>query len=289
MRIRNMITTIVVTVVGLYVLFAALVYFGQNRLVFLPSRTIDVTPDQVGLAYDDIAIDVTADAKIQAWYFRAAPENHAGRTVLFCHGNAGNISHRLQTVRFFLDLSADVLLFDYRGYGRSDGTPTEDNVYADALAAYRWLTAERAVAPENVFLFGRSMGGAVAVDLASRVRCGGVIIESTFTSAVDMGRRLYPFMPIRLLARISFDSQSKISRLTCPVLVAHSPQDEIVPYEMGRALYEAADSRKHFVDLEGGHNDLTSLDNDLYRNALEEFLRQEDGGSISTESDTVSD
>lgn len=284
-----MITTIVVTVVGLYVLFAALVYFGQNRLVFLPSRTIDVTPDQVGLAYDDIAIDVTADAKIQAWYFRAAPENHAGRTVLFCHGNAGNISHRLQTVRFFLDLSADVLLFDYRGYGRSDGTPTEDNVYADALAAYRWLTAERAVAPENVFLFGRSMGGAVAVDLASRVRCGGVIIESTFTSAVDMGRRLYPFMPIRLLARISFDSQSKISRLTCPVLVAHSPQDEIVPYEMGRALYEAADSRKHFVDLEGGHNDLTSLDNDLYRNALEEFLRQEDGGSISTESDTVSD
>jgi len=289
MRIRNMVTTIVVTVVGLYLLFAALVYFGQNRLIFLPSRTIEVTPDQVGLAYDDITVNVAPDEKIHAWYFRAGPENHAGRTVLFCHGNAGNMSHRLQTVQFFLDLGTDVLLFDYRGYGRSEGTSTEDNVYADALAAYRWLTVERAVAPESVVLFGRSMGGAVAIDLASRVTCGGVIVESAFTSAVDMGRKLYPFMPIRLLARVSFDSRSKIRRLSCPVLVAHSPQDEIVPYEMGRALYDAADSRKRFVDLEGGHNDLTSLDNDLYRNALKEFLRQGDGGSISSGSDTVSD
>jgi fermentation-respiration switch protein FrsA (DUF1100 family) len=283
-----MLTAIVVTAVGLYLLFAAVVYYGQNRLIFLPSRTIDLTPDQVGLAYEEVVINVVLNEKIHAWYFRPRPENRGGRTILFCHGNAGNMSHRLQTVRFFLDLGTDVLLFDYRGYGRSGGTPTEDNVYADALAAYHWLTTERAVVPEGVFLFGRSLGGAVAIDLASRVKCGGVIVESAFTSAIDMGRKLYPFMPIRLLARVSLDSRSKIRSLTCPVLIAHSPEDEIVPYEMGRALYAAAGSKKLFVDLDGRHNDLSSLDNDLYRKAVGEFLGQESSRSPGFGSDTVS-
>jgi hypothetical protein len=172
-----------------------------------------------------------------------------------------------------------VLVFDYRGYGRSDGKPSEQNVYEDAQAAWSWLVAVRQTAPDKIFIFGRSLGGAVAIDLATRVNCAGVILESTFTSAVDMGSKLYPFVPVRLVARFSFDSLSKMGRVLCPVMVAHSPDDEMIPYAMGRTLYEAAHSEKLFVDLTGHHNDLLSLDSDLYRNALRGFLSRHNSTS----------
>jgi fermentation-respiration switch protein FrsA (DUF1100 family) len=272
MKLRKMVTAIVLTVVLVYLAFVVLIYFGQSRLIFFPNRTLITTPDQVGLEYLDVMIPVTPDKNLNAWYFPAGVPSDSTPTVLYCHENAGNISYGLETVRLFLELGTNVLVFDYRGYGHSDGKPSEKNVYEDAQAAWRWVVAVRQTAPDNIFIFGRSLGGAVAVDLATRVDCAGVILESTFTSTIDLGRKLYPFVPIRLVARFSFDSLSKMSRVSCPVMVAHSPDDEMIPYAMGKALYEAARSERLFVDLAGRHNDLFSLDSDLYRNTLRGFL-----------------
>ncbi len=266
MRLRRVLTTIAIAVAGLFVALTLLLYFGQSKLLFIPSRTIDATPDEAGLTYRDVYIPVAQEG--------SPPP--AG-TVLFCHGNAGNISHRLPTVQFLLRRGVNVLLFDYRGYGRSDGASSEQNAYADALAAYHWLVRRQGVSPDELFLFGRSLGGAVAVDLAGRVECAGVILESSFTSVAEMGRRLYPFLPIRLLVRYRFDSVSKIGRLTCPVLVAHSPDDDMIPFDMGRELFAAAAADKEFLELSGGHNDLDCLQNEKYIKGLESFFGNRPG------------
>lgn len=267
-----MLVAILLTIVLAYLALVLLIYLGQSRLIFFPDRALITTPDKVGLDYLDVTIPVTPGENLNAWYFPTSLPSDSTPTVLFCHENAGNISYSLETVRLFLELGANMLVFDYRGYGRSDGQPSEQNVYEDAHAAWSWLVAVRQTAPDKIFIFGRSLGGAVAIDLATRVTCAGVILESTFTSAVDMGRRLYPFVPVRLVSRFSFDSLSKIGRVSCPVMVAHSPDDEMIPYTMSRTLYEAARSEKLFIDLKGRHNDLLSLDSDLYRNALRGFI-----------------
>ena len=269
-------TAIILIVVLVYLVLVSLVYFGQSRLIFFPDRAFIMTPNRVGLEYEEVTIPVSSSENLGAWYFPSNVGGPSRPTVLFCHENAGNISHGLETVRSFLDLGANVLAFDYRGYGRSDGRPSEKNVYEDAQAAWRWLLEYKRVQPDRLFIFGRSLGGAVAVDLATRVNCAGVILESTFTSVVDIGRKLYPWLPVPLVARYSFDSLSKIRNLSCPVMVAHSPTDEMIPFAMGRALYDAARSEKRFLKLEGYHNDLLSLDSELYRNALREFLKPRD-------------
>jgi len=264
-----MILWFVIALCVAFAAFALYLYLNQGRMVFFPSRTISVTPENVNLAYEDVYLDVGAGHSIHAWHFPAA---EGRKTVLFCHGNAGNISDRLETVQMLVGLDVGVLLFDYRGYGRSDGTPSEERMYADATAAYRWLCRDGAVSPADVIVFGRSLGGAVAVDLASGVECGGLIVESSFTSMAELGRRMYPYMPINLLLRFRFDSLAKIGRVRCPILVTHSPQDELIPFEMGRQLYAAAPAPKRFVELQGGHNEHDYMSNYLYINGLSEFI-----------------
>jgi len=262
----------VMTLAGLYLILCLLVYLFQDRLIFLPERTLSVTPDQQELAYEDVRIAVTPVETIHAWYFPTPAASDTRVTVLICHGNAGNNSHRLGTASLFLDLGCNVLLFDYRGYGLSDGRPSEANTSADARAAWDWLVEEKKARPGEIAIFGRSLGGAVAVELAGYVECRALILESTFTSVADMAGRLYPFLPVRCLLRTRFDSASRIGSLTCPILMAHSPSDEVVPYELGRRLFEAAGSKARFFDLTGGHNELKSLNNELYRKALRDFI-----------------
>ena len=274
-----MLVYLVLGLVGAYLFLCALVYLFQDSLIFLPDRTLDTTPDKEGMTCEDVRIAVTPSEAIHAWYFPRMQSLEPAGTVLICHGNAGNISQRLSTAQMFLDLGCSVLLFDYRGYGLSDGRPSEKNTYADARAAWNWLLSEKQVHPQSLFVFGRSLGGAVAVELAGQVKCGGLILESTFTSAANMGQWLYPFLPIKWLSRTRFDSQSRIGKLNCPILVAHSPSDEMVPFSLGRALYEAAGPDKRFVELAGGHNELRSLNNDLYRKVLRDFLHVGPGDS----------
>jgi len=260
--------------VGVLVTFGVYLYFNQGRMVFIPMRELVVTPEQLNMTCEDVYIEVAPGERINAWYF---PGNPGRKTILFCHGNAGNISHRLETVQFLKTFEVNVLLFDYRGYGRSDGRPTEEGVYADARAAFDWLVNEKKVAPQNIILFGRSLGGAVAVDLASKVTCGGVVVESSFTSTDELGRKMFPYFPVKFLLRFKFDSLTKIAKLTCPVLVTHSPDDDMIPVEMGRQLYEAAREPKYFIELIGSHNDRDYLENQAYIEGLRDFIFNNNG------------
>ena len=269
MKSIEMIVWLLVVVVGLYILYSSYLYFQQDRLIFIPMAEIEITPDEIGLEFEDVHIDVEEDVRLHAWYFGG---NDSARTVLFCHGNAGNISHRLETARFLLQQGVNVLLFDYRGYGKSTGSPSEDGVYADALACQKWLVDNKELAPDNLVLFGRSLGGAVAVDLAGRIECAGVIVESAFTSAADMGRRMFPFTPIQFILRYDLNTAEKIGGLTVPVLICHSPEDDIIPFGMGEELYRRASEPKTFLELKGGHNDLAYMYDDSYIAAMGAML-----------------
>ncbi|HSG94905.1 MAG TPA: alpha/beta hydrolase, partial [Afifellaceae bacterium] len=192
--------------------------------------------------------------------------------VLFFHGNAGNISHRLDSLRIFNALNLDTLIFDYRGYGRSDGKVSERGTYRDGEAAWRYLTVERGIAAEDIVLFGRSLGAAIATYVASRHTPGALIVESGFVSVPDMAANLYPWLPARRLARIKFPAGDYLRAVSCPVLIVHSRDDEIIPFEQGRKLFERALEPKHFLELRGGHNDGFLVSGRRYLDGLDNFL-----------------
>ncbi len=269
----RMLVWLIIIAGALFLGFAAFLYFAQGRMVFVPTRDLAITPTDANKQFSDVYVEVADGERVNGWYFEPPTFDSAnGPVVLFCHGNAGNISHRLETAMFLLELDTPLLLFDYRGYGRSDGKPSEQGVYADAEACYNWLIEEKGYRPDQIVLFGRSLGGAVAVELATRVSCRGLIIESSFTSAPDMGRKMFPFFPVRSLLKFHFDSIDKIARVQCPVLVTHSPDDDLVPYEMGKQLYDAAEPPKRFVDLAGGHNGREYFGFTTYREAVAALL-----------------
>jgi hypothetical protein len=269
-----MLTGLLVIIAAIALFFIAWLWFAQGRMIFYPTRELEVTPDEAGLPnYRDVMIAKASGQRIHAWYIEPNTGDSASRrTVLFCHGNGGNISHRLETARFLTELGAPVLLFDYRGYGRSDGSPNERNCYQDARTAFDWLVEQRRLSPDKIVVFGRSLGGAVAVELATGVECGGLIVESALTSTADMGRRMFFGLPVGWLARYKFDALSSIGDINCPVLVTHSPEDDVVPYEMGERLFEAAPEPKRFVQLRGGHNDRLYFEDRDYVEAVTTML-----------------
>jgi uncharacterized protein len=229
-------------------------FFFQSSLVYYPEidREVVATPASAKLPYEDIHLETSDGTVLHGWYVPAPQPRGA---VLFLHGNAGNISHRLDSVAMFHRLGYSTLIFDYRGYGSSGGKPSEPGTYRDAEAAWRYLTEQQHVPSCNIVLFGESLGGAVAAWLAARQKPGALVIASGFTSVPDLGQQLYPYLPVRLLARIRYDTRESLRSVSAPVLIAHSPQDDIIPYEHGRALFAAANPPKQFLELAGGHND----------------------------------
>ncbi|MEN8131610.1 MAG: alpha/beta hydrolase [Pseudomonadota bacterium] len=265
-------TTLLLAISILYTAYAATLFFSQERLLFLPhvpGREMGATPRAIGLDYQTISLHTQDGIKLYGWFVPAAG---ARKTLLFFHGNAGNISHRLDSIRIFHDLGLDVLIFDYRGYGRSSGEPSEQGVYLDAQAAWKYLREIRGMKQDQIILFGRSLGGAIAAWLAARTRPGAVIIESAFTSVPDMAARFYPLVPVRLLARLQFNTLDAMSSIQSPVLISHSPEDEIIPFSHGKAIYEAAPSPKQFIELTGGHNEGHLLSSHSYSRDLGVFL-----------------
>lgn len=258
-----------------YSVFLAFIYFYQPRLLFfpnIPSREVKVSPDEVGLPYESVKLLVTGDnVQLDGWFI---PAPQARGVVLFCHGNAGNISHRLDSLLLFNKLGLSTLIFDYRGYGRSQGKPSEQGTYQDAEVAWQHLTQERDVPPQQIILFGRSLGAAVAAHLATIHTPGALIIESCFTSVPDIAADLYPFLPARLMSRLDYNAKEKLQNVGCPVLIVHSPNDEIIPYKHGRALYAAAKEPKRFLELRGGHNDGFLITGKAYRDGLDSFLSE---------------
>ena len=258
-----------------YALLGVAIYLFQDRMVFLPNlpgRSLEASPADIGLSFENVTIPAGDNVQLHGWYIHATD---ARGVVLFFHGNAGNISHRLDSIAIFNRLGLDVLIIDYRGYGQSTGKPSEKGVYADAEAAWDHLVSHRDIDPSLVIVFGRSLGGAVAAQLASRHAPGGLILESVFTSGADMAAKLYPFLPARWVTRLEFPVIERIRHVDSPVLVIHSRDDEIIPFEMGRQVFQAVDStRKSFVEIRGDHNAGFLLSKETYVPALAEFVEQ---------------
>ena len=257
--------------VGLAVLVGWL-YLMQPGMVFYPLRELQATPADWGLAYEDVWLQSGDGVRLHGWYL---PSPGAQKALLFLHGNAGNISHRRDSLAIFHRLGLDVLIIDYRGYGGSAGSPDEQGLYRDAQAGWDYLTGERGFAGKDVLVFGRSLGGAVAAHLASRVPAGGLILESTFSSARDFARRAFPLLSHVMLLRYRFDTVAALRQVHCPVLVLHSPTDEIMPYALGQAVYAAAHPPKAFVELRGDHNGGFLQSQPRYEQALASFFARQ--------------
>jgi hypothetical protein len=251
-----------------------MLFFLQDRLVFLPhmpGRELQATPSAMGFEYEDAWIETEDGERLHAWF---VPAGNARGTLLFFHGNAGNISHRLESLIIFNSLGLDILIVDYRGYGQSSGKPGEDGTYLDARAAWDYLVNERGVPERRIVVFGRSLGGAVGSWLASRddVNPAGVIIESTFSSGLDMGKRLYPVLPARLITRIGYPVRDYVTRIDAPLMVVHSRQDEIIPFDMAETVFQAANEPKTFLELGGDHNAGFWISRETYVPALDTFF-----------------
>lgn len=272
-----MLFIVVSVAVGAFVAFGLYLYLSQDRMVFFPTSEMEATPADIGLDFEDVFIEVGDSEQVHAWYVPARIEDNADNnsgapTVLFFHGNGGNISGRLPTIELIAGLGANIMLVDYRGYGRSDGAPSEDNMFSDALAGYRRLIDTKGTPPDQIILFGRSLGGAVAIELATRVECAGLIVESSFTSAKAMGKLMFPYFPVGLLLKHKFSSIDKISKINCPLLVTHSKEDDMIPFQMGRALFEKALGPKRMVVISGLHNERDYMQDSSYRESLENIL-----------------
>ena len=255
-----------------YVGLAAALYVFQPKLLYMPFRAVEATPADIGLTFEDVRIATPDGQTLAAWYL---PAQNTTYTILFCHGNAGNISHRLDTLELFHKLGLNCLIFDYRGYGHSTGKPAEEGTIVDALAARQWLLENKQIAAENIIFFGRSLGGAVATLAVARIAetpPAGLVVESSFTSVPDMGTHLYPWLPVRWFVRFAYDARAVIGTVNCPVAILHSPEDELVPFAMGKRLYEAAAEPKRFFELAGTHNEGFVEHMPLYRAIWQETL-----------------
>jgi fermentation-respiration switch protein FrsA (DUF1100 family) len=257
---------------SIYVLLALALYLLQGKMVFLsnmPGRALTASPGDIGLEYEDVFLTTSDNERLHGWYVPAA---NARGVLLFFHGNAGNISHRLDSIAIFNQLGLDTLIIDYRGYGQSTGRITEQGTYLDAQAAWNYLVDERGIPAEQIIIFGRSLGGAIAAWLGTQEKPAGLIIESSFTSIVDLAQRLYPILPVRQFTRMHYPVAEYASRLHSPVLVIHSRHDEIIPFEMGQSIYAAVTQPKSFIELRGDHNSGFFISQQEYVAGLDDFV-----------------
>jgi hypothetical protein len=260
-----------VIVLAVYFLITGAMYLKQDNLVYFPSKEIIYTPHDTNLDYKNVAFQTKDGVNIAGWYIPARDDK---ATVILCHGNGGNISHFLEHVKILSSLGLNVLSFDYRGYGKSDGAPSEEGMYLDAEAAWDYLVNEYGKTPQSIIVIGHSLGGAVATELALRRNPAALIVESSFTSLPALGAKIYPWLPVRLITKYQYDSIEKVGRIFCPKLFIHSPDDDIVPFEEGKDLYKKASQPKEFLQIKGGHNDGLILSGKIYSDGLMKFLEK---------------
>lgn len=259
----------VLTVIVITVLFYLFLRWFERMNVWIPRHELVADPSQTGLNHEELFLVTSDNLNIHCWYF---PHEKAKGSLLFCHGNAGNISHRIESIRQFHSLGLNVLVFDYRGYGISDGRLSEQGTYTDAETAYHWLKEREPNKP--VVIFGRSMGAAIAAELATRVKANALIFESGFISIKEMGKELFPWFPVWWLNSIKYDSLSKIQKINTPLLVIHSPDDDLVPYTHGKKIFDAANEPKQFIHLSGTHNEGHFINVDEYLQNISAFLEK---------------
>jgi fermentation-respiration switch protein FrsA (DUF1100 family) len=241
----------------------------ENSFIFFPETHFDYGPGAFNLEYKDAFFQTEDGIALHGWHF---PLKGEFPTLLFCHGNAGNISHRLDNIKLLLNQELQVFIFDYRGYGKSSGKPSENGLYLDGLAAYDYLVEKEGIPPGNVIPFGRSLGAAVAMEIALKREVRSIILESAFTSTKDMARTMVFFRLISFLLPTRYNNLKKIDRIAVPKLIIHGTRDEIVPFSMGKKLFEAARNPKAFFPVDdAGHNDTFIIGGNEYFETIAAF------------------
>ena len=271
MNLKNLFLKLTLFVSALFIVFACAVYVMQGQVLYhpsIPNRALSTTPDSFGLAYENVAIKTEDGVTLHGWHI----EGPSSRVALFFHGNAGNISHRLQTINQLHSLGLSVLIIDYRGYGKSAGRPSETGLYRDANAAWRFLVEEKGKQPGDIVIVGRSLGGSVASWLAAQQAPLALIVEASFTSVPDVAEDLYPGLPVKWFIRFRHPTREHLRETKSPVLIIHSQGDEIIPYHHGEALFAAANTPKTFLEVRGGHNDFFAIDEETYLAGVQSFL-----------------
>lgn len=257
-----------------WIFILALLYLGvrwfEKANLYFPEKQLYGSPADYGLAYEEVRLPTADGMQLGAWY--VPPAVPGAKVLILSHGNGGNRGYRLPKIALFRGLGYGVLSYDYRGYGDSSGSPSEKGTYLDAQAAYDWLARERKIAPEAIVSCGESLGSAVALDLALKRSVAGLILESAFTSTEDVGRVHFPFLPVRLMVSFRYDNRAKIKSLRAPLLVVHSPSDEIVPFRMGRELFSLASEPKTFLEISGTHNDGYQMSEKIYKTGVRKFM-----------------
>jgi len=265
-------------VVGSALLFTLGARLMDRHFIFFPDRTIEATPDVLGVPFEDVPFTAADGVRLHGWFVPAPRAQTASGarpfTFIMFHGNAGNISHRIDWAKLYRDrLGVNVFLFDYRGYGRSEGEPTEKGTYLDGEAAVAAMIARPDVDPARIVLAGHSLGAGVATEVALRRPPAGLALESPFASVADMAKQVIPFLPVGLLLTTRYETAKKIAKVTCPVLVIHGDRDEVIPFDQGIKVYEAAPQPKTFFRLRGAmHNDTYLAGGEPYVQAYVRFL-----------------
>jgi len=266
----SMLISVAVVLLVAYWALGTILYILQPTFLYSPVREVSYTPGDLGLEFENVVFETDDGLKLSGWYI---PADGSELTVLFCHGNGGNMYHRLDSINIFYKMRLNCFIFDYRGYGNSEGKPSEEGTYLDAKAAYKWLIEQAKISPDNIILFGRSLGGSIAAKLATQVEARSLIVESTFTSYVDIGKQFYPYMPVRWFAKFSYRTIDYVKDVHCPVMIIHSRNDEVVPFAFGLELYEAANEPKEFAEIFGSHNDGFLVSGEIYTKAWTRWIK----------------
>lgn len=266
---RNLLYSLITIASGVYIGLTVLLFIFQSYYIYHPDREVTDTPALYRLPFEEIYLQTADQVKLQGWF---VPATHPRGTVLFFHGNAGNMGYWLELLNIFHELNFNSFHIDYRGFGKSEGNPSEAGTYQDALAAWNYLVTQRQLAPTSIVLHGQSLGGAVAGWLATQKKPKVLILESTFTSIPNMAARLFPYLPTRWLTRYQYNTLENLKNIHCPVLVIHSPDDEIIPFNEGQQLFTAASEPKAFLKIQGKHNGGVLLDLQHYTRGLKDFL-----------------
>jgi len=265
---------LITSLVGLVVVYVMLRWF-EHRQIYFPTREFVADAEALARPFENVQFKTSDGVELHGWFLPVAtnsPRRHLA--VLICHGNGGNISHRLDLCRLLLEGGVAVFVFDYRGYGHSRGTPGEEGTYLDAQAAHRWLS-DKGFRGEHIVAFGESLGGGVAAELALRETLGGLVLQSSFTSIPDVGAELFPWLPVRWISTVKYDTQSKLPRMHIPVMVMHSRADTLIGFHHGEANFATANEPKLFWELQGDHNDSLSSDQG-FADGIERFLQMVD-------------
>ncbi len=262
---------VIAIVVGVYFVLLVFLLMFQSDLIYFPQREITFLPGTMGLSYEDVYFKTADGVNLHGWF---VPAERGRGVVLFCHGNAGNISHRLESIQIFHRLGLDTFIFDYRGYGKSEGRISEEGTYLDVEAAWQYLVSNQKISDDKIIIWGRSLGGSIAAWIGQKHTAKLLILESVFTSVPDMGAEIYPFFPVRLLARFKYKTIDYVKQVNFPVLIIHSPEDEIIPFVHGRRLFEAAKEPKKFLEISGSHNEGFIFSGKHYENGLDSFITE---------------